>query len=263
MSIDIFQSAVLGLLQGIGEFLPVSSTAHLALAPYFFHWPDPGLSFDVALHLGTLIAVLSFFWKDWIMIFESVFKNQVQSYGKNTLWLIVIATIPGVLAGYFLENEAETFFRHPLLIASMLFFAGLILYLADKGGRKEIKMDGINLRRSLVIGLAQAVAIIPGVSRAGATITAGLFEGLDRKSAARFSFLLSTPIIFGAVVLKLPYLVACGLNAKIILGVVTSAISGYLAIKYLIKFVENSSYKIFFWYRFVLATIIVCFYLFK
>jgi undecaprenyl-diphosphatase len=262
---SIFQSMVLGLVQGFGEFLPISSTAHLTIVPYFFHWKDPGLSFDVALHLGTLIAVMAYFWREWIEIFKLAFKNNFQFpisnnqkiYNKNILWLIIIATIPGVLTGYFLENKAETVFRNPLLIAFSLSFAGLILYLADKYAKQGEGMDGINLKKALVIGLSQAVAIIPGVSRAGATITAGLFMGLDRKSAARFSFLLSTPIIFGAVVLKLPYLVSGGVSAGIIVGILASAASGYLAIKYLIKFLENSSYKIFFWYRLVLAAVIV------
>jgi undecaprenyl-diphosphatase len=272
---EIIQSIILGILQGAGEFLPISSTAHLALAPYFFHWQDPGLSFDVALHFGTLIAVVGFFWKDWIMIFELAFKKQVQSsrlptpgtggqakfkfqsYGKNTLWLIVIATIPGVLAGYFFENKAETVFRNPLLIALALAVAGLILYLADRYVKQDEGMEGINLKKALIVGLSQAVAIIPGVSRSGATITAGLFAGLNRESAARFSFLLSTPIIFGAVALKLPDLLQSGLSPGIIFGILASAVSGYLAIKYLIQFIEKSSYKLFFWYRLVLAGVIV------
>ncbi|HEX7586096.1 MAG TPA: undecaprenyl-diphosphatase UppP [Patescibacteria group bacterium] len=266
MNSGIFQSFVLGIIQGLGEFLPISSTAHLAIVPYFFHWKDPGLSFDVALHIGTLIAVVAYFWKEWIMIFELAFKKQVQnskfkvqSYGKNTLWLIVIATVPGVLAGYFLEKDAETIFRNPLLIAFALAFAGLILYLADKYAKQGEGMEGINLKKALVVGLSQAVAIVPGVSRSGATITAGLFTGLDRKSAARFSFLLSTPIIFGAVALKLPYLWQRGLNPSMIIGILSSTVSGYLAIKYLIKFLENYSYKIFFWYRIFLAVAIILF----
>jgi len=264
MDINIFQSAILGILQGAGEFLPISSTAHLTLAPYFFHWKDPGLSFDVALHLGTLIAVVGYFWRDWMEIFKLTLENLSQKskvknkkYGSNILYFIILATIPGVLAGYFLENKAETVFRNPSLIASALALAGVILYLADRYAKQEQGTEGINLKKSLVIGLAQAVAIIPGISRSGATITAGLFTGLDRKSAARFSFLLSTPIIFGAVALKLPQLLAGRVDAGIIVGVLTSALSGYLAIKYLLKFVENSSYKVFVWYRLVLALAII------
>jgi undecaprenyl-diphosphatase len=148
-----------------------------------------------------------------------------------------------------------------LLIALALALAGFILFLADRYGKQKINMDEINLKKSLVIGLSQAVAIIPGVSRAGATITAGLFTGLDRKSAARFSFLLSTPIIFGAVVLKLPYLLQSGLNPSVIIGILTSAVSGYFSIKYLIKFIEGHSYRIFFYYRLILAFLIVFSYL--
>ena len=139
MPCDIFQSIILGIVQGLGEFLPISSTAHLVLAPYFFDWKDPGLSFDVALHTGTLIAVLVYFWRDWVAIFKLVFESKAQSskleaesYGKNILWLLVIATIPGVLAGYFLEAKTETIFRNPIVIALTLAIFGLILYLVDK-----------------------------------------------------------------------------------------------------------------------------------
>ncbi len=292
MSDEIFQSIVLGVVQGLGEFLPISSTAHLILTPYFFGWRDPGLSFDVALHLGTLIAVLMFFYADWIVIFKSAlntikrFNNfndpekirQVENlpdknsythisdrryvYNEKLLWFLIIATIPGVLAGYFLEAKAETIFRSPLIIALTLSLIGLLLYVADKKAKKIKNLQSISRGEALIIGAAQALAIIPGVSRSGATITAGLFLGLDRTSAARFSFLLSTPIIFGAAILKIPELLQQGITVPIILGILTSAASGYLAIKYLLKFVEKSSYAIFFWYRLALAFIIVYYYFF-
>lgn len=265
---DLVQPIILGIVQGLGEFLPISSTAHLILAPYFFHWPDPGLSFDVALHFGTLIAVLVYFWRDWIDIFKLIFKNKVQSekfnpakagqnYGNNILWLIIIATIPGVLAGYFLENKAETVFRNPLIIAFTLSAFGLILFLADKYIEHKKDIEKLTIKDAIFIGISQAIAIIPGVSRSGATITSGLWRGLDRKSAARFSFLLSTPIIFGATILKLPELLKSGIDLKIILGVFFSAISGYLAIKYLLKFIEITGYRIFFWYRVLIALLIM------
>ncbi|SRR3989339_1231690 len=267
---EALQAIILGLVQGLGEFLPISSTAHLILAPYFFGWKDPGLAFDVALHLGTLIAVLAYFWKDWIEIFELAFKNQIPNtksqipnYGKNILWLLAVATIPGVLAGYFLEAKAETIFRSPLLIAEMLFLAGLVLYLADKYLQHRKNLGQVSWKDALIIGLSQAVAIIPGVSRSGATITAGLWLGLSRQSAARFSFLLSTPIILGATVFKLPELLQSGINWPIILGVVVSALSGYLAIKYLLLLIEKIGYKIFFWYRLVLAILISVIYFLK
>jgi len=267
MGISIGHSIILGLVQGLGEFLPISSSAHLVLAPWFLGFSDPGLAFDAVLHLGTLIAVLLYFWKDWVIIFKQIFKNETKSeelkannYGKNTLWFLVLATIPGALVGYFFEPQAETVFRNPLLIAFTLSFVGLVLYLADKYAKHTKKINQIGWKESLTIGLSQALAIIPGVSRSGATITVGLFSGLSRVSAARFSFLLSTPIILGAAVFKLPDLLNQGLTLSFWIGLLVSAISGYLAIKYLIKFVEKTSYKIFFWYRLGLAILIVIFY---
>jgi undecaprenyl-diphosphatase len=266
---EILEYLFLGLVQGLGEFLPISSTAHLILVPYFFGWQDPGLAFDVALHLGTLIAVVSFFWKDWLNIFKLALENkskiqfdQKNDFNEKTLWLLVLATLPGILAGYFLEARAETIFRSPLIIAATLFSLGLVLYLADKYLQHKKSIKQINWKDVLVIGFSQAVAIIPGVSRSGATITAGLFLGLSRQSAARFSFLLSTPIILGATIFKLPELFQSGINWAIILGVLVSAISGYLAIKYLLLFIEKIGYGIFFWYRTLLALAIVLFQIF-
>jgi undecaprenyl-diphosphatase len=272
---SIIQSIILGIMQGAGEFLPISSTAHLIIIPYLFHWPDPGLSFDVALHLGTLIALVAFFWKDWMEILfnfqYSVFNtlgiksNKIPSaryYIQNSslLWLIIIATIPGVIFGLLLESKAEAAFRNPLLIAFTLGFVGLILFLADKYLTHKRTIKELNWKDSLLIGISQAIAIIPGVSRSGATITTGLWRGLSRVDAARFSFLLSMPIIFGAAVLKLPRLFSHGLSLELFLGILFSAISGYLAIKYLLKFVERSSYRVFFWYRLGLALLIVIVY---
>ncbi|MDD5489920.1 MAG: undecaprenyl-diphosphatase UppP [Candidatus Moranbacteria bacterium] len=266
---NIFHSVILGLVQGAGEFLPISSSAHLILAPWLFHFLDPGLSFDVALHFGTLIAVVLYFYRDWLYIFKiTLLKSQIpnlksQIYGKNILYFLILATIPGVLAGYFLESEAETIFRSPILIAITLSVVGLVLYLVDKYHAHRKKMDQITWIDSLWIGLSQAVAIVPGVSRSGATITTGLVMGLNRQSAARFSFLLSTPIIFGAAVVKLPHLIQNGLDNFLIIGMLSAAVSGYLAIKYLLKFVERASYAIFFWYRLALALLIMAVYFFR
>ncbi|OGI17447.1 MAG: undecaprenyl-diphosphatase UppP [Candidatus Moranbacteria bacterium RIFCSPHIGHO2_02_FULL_40_12b] len=269
---DIFQSIILGIAQGLGEFLPISSTAHLILLPKFFGWKDPGLSFDVALHAGTLVAVVSYFYKDWIMILKLAVQNKpttnnlqltTREYDRNILWLLVIATIPGVLAGYFLEEQAETIFRNPLVIAFTLAFAGLVLYLADKFLKHNKNIKNLNLKDSIIIGLLQALAIIPGVSRSGATIIGGLWKGLDREEAARFSFLLSTPIILGATVNQFPDFFRNGMDLKIILGILFSAVSGYLAIKYLLKFIHRVGYGVFFWYRLALAAVIAVIYLYK
>lgn len=263
----IIQSIIFGAIQGLGEFLPISSTAHLVLVPYFTGWVDPGLSFDIALHVGTLVAVLTFFYKDWINIFTSAFinlkKDGVKSFQKELLFLLIIGTIPGVFFGLLFEDKAETIFRSPLIIASALIAAGALLYWADKKYKGDKELKDVTLKDSLLIGLFQAIAIIPGVSRSGITITAGLFKGFNRANAARFSFLLSTPIIMGSAILKLPELINTGINISLVTGIMASAISGYLAIKYLLKFLEKYGYEIFFWYRLVLGLVIVLFYVLK
>lgn len=265
---EIFQTIILGIVQGAGEFLPISSTAHLVLVPYLFSWKDPGLSFDVALHLGTLLAIIIYFWKDWLEIFKlgasslKLMKYESDSYlnNKNIFWLIVVATIPGAIAGFLLEEKAETIFRNPLIISLALILVGLVLFLTDKYAKHRKEIRDVNVKDSVIIGISQAVAIIPGVSRSGATITSGLAMGLNRKDAARFSFLLSAPIILGASVFKLPELFSEKISLFTIVGIVFSFGSGYLAIKYLLKFVEKSSYQVFFWYRLVLAAVIGIFY---
>ncbi len=262
---NIFQSIILGLVQGLGEFLPISSSGHLVITPWILNFSDPGLAFDVALHTGTLLAVLVYFWKDWKKIFMLAFlgkEKENSDYDKNILWLLTVATIPGILAGVFLERAAETLFRNPLLIAFTLLFFGLLLFVFDKYSPKEKSIKNIKLSDAVVIGLSQALAIVPGVSRSGITITTALSRGFERVASARFSFLLATPIIFGATVYKLPELLQREITIEFWVGVFVSALSGYLAIKYLIKFVEKVSYKIFFWYRLVLAFLIVGFYLF-
>ena len=264
---DIFQSIILGIVQGLGEFLPISSTAHLILAPYFFGWQDPGLSFDVALHVGTLIAVVAFFWKDWINIFSLAFKNESkvhqfhqENYSKNILWLLIIASVPGAIFGFLLDDYAEQAFRSPLIIAFTLSVVGLTLYLVDKYATHNKDIKNISIKDAIFIGLSQAIAIIPGVSRSGATMTTGLALGLSREQAARFSFLLSTPIILGAAIVKVPHLLQTGITAPIILGIIAAAASGYLAIKYMLRFIQKVGYAPFFWYRLSLALIIVAVY---
>lgn len=257
---DLIQSITLGIVQGLGEFLPISSTAHLILVPFFTGWEDPGLAFDVAMHAGTLLAVIIYFWRDWLEIFRLAFlgKNyKSEKYNSNIFWLLVIGTIPGALIGFFLEDLVDGIFRNPYLIAFTLSLFGLILFLLDKYASHKRNLDKISLKDVLIIGFAQAVAVVPGVSRSGATISAGLALGLSRVSAARFSFLLSTPIIFGATLSQVPDLIKGGIDFALTVGIIFSALSGYLAIKYLIKFVENYGYKFFFWYRLLLALVII------
>lgn len=260
---DLTQAIVLGLVQGLGEFLPISSSAHLVLAPWLFGWQDPGLAFDVALHFGTLVAIVLYFIKDWIVIICAGFglggfaeRHFDRHYSGKLLWLLILATIPGVLAGFSLEDYAESTFRAPLLIAATLSVVGFLLFLADKRLHPEKGLDDIGWKQTLIIGIAQAFAIIPGVSRAGATITAALCLKVDRVSAARFSFFMSTPIIFGAVILKTKAFLAAGPGWIEAVGVIAATVSGYCAIAGLIRFVNKVSYRIFFWYRLALALLI-------
>ena len=271
---SIFKAIVLGILQGLGEFLPISSTAHLILAPWFFGWSDPGLSFDVALHVGTLIAVLVYFYKDWLSIIsnfqfpisnkilnpKSKFSEEIK-YPKSMLLLIIIASIPGAIFGMLFDSKAEAAFRNPLLIAFTLGVVGLILFLVDKYAAHRKELGKMTKLDAFWIGLSQAVAIIPGVSRSGATMTTGLFLGLSRQQAARFSFLLSTPIIFGAAIVKVPHLLKAGINTPILFGILASAITGYFAIKYMLRFIQKVGYAPFFWYRLALAVVVVIVYL--
>ncbi|MFO7806808.1 MAG: undecaprenyl-diphosphatase UppP [Candidatus Moraniibacteriota bacterium] len=255
---DITQSLILGIIQGITEFLPISSSGHLVLTPWIFDWKDHGLAFDVALHFGTLLAVVAFFWRDWINIFAAALTGKKKGdFNRKYLWILVLATIPGVAAGFFLNDLAESFFRSPLVVAFTLSFFGLALFLADKFFKKKKHFGKINFKDGLMIGLAQAVAIVPGTSRSGITMTVGLMLGLTRKSAAKFSFLMATPIIFGASVYKAGDFINKGISAVDIIGILAAFVSGYLAIAGMLKFIEKVGYHWFFYYRFLLAALIV------
>lgn len=246
----VFQAFILGLAQGLGEFLPISSSAHLILIPWALRWPDPGLTFDVALHVGTLLAVVAFFWRDWLTLISHGLRGTKTREGR-LFWSLVVASIPGALAGIALESWAETVFRSPLIIGAMLIIMGLVLHLADRAAARS-KQDGhVSFGQSLVIGLSQALAIIPGVSRSGITISTGAFVGLTREDAARFSFLLSTPIIFGAGLLKLRHLVGTpgAINLPFLVGVGTSAVVGFLVIGLLLRWLRRNSFRPFVWYR--------------
>lgn len=255
---DIFQSVVLGLVQGLGEFLPISSSAHLVLVPWLFGWKDPGLTFDIALHAGTLIAVVLYFWRDWLNLISKGLTKPKEREGK-LFWYLVLATIPGAAFGYLLEHKAETVFRNPVLIAFMLIILGALLYFADRKSKKQIDLKHISLRISFLIGLSQALAIIPGVSRSGITMTAALALGMTREGAARFSFLLSAPIIFGAAVIKIPKIIAnpSVIDAPFIVGMAVACISGLAAIGFLLRYVQTKTFLPFVWYRFILGAVVV------
>lgn len=254
----IIEAVISGLVQGLGEFLPISSSAHLVLVPWLFRWNDPGLTFDIALHFGTLIAVAIYFWRDWLRLLSKGFTD-VKCADGRIFWYLVLATIPGASIGFLLEKHAETIFRNPLLIAGMLITLGIILFWADRRGSKQIDVAHISLRTSFLIGLSQALAIIPGVSRSGITMTTALLLGMTREGAARFSFLLSAPIIFGAAVAKLPYLISHPqtITGNFIIGMIVAFASGIASIGFLLRYVQTKTFLPFVWYRFILGAVVI------
>jgi undecaprenyl-diphosphatase len=248
----------MGALQGLGEFLPISSSAHLVLAPWLFRWEDPGLTFDIALHFGTLIAVVIYFWKDWLNLIHKGFTQAGGTEGR-LFWLLFFATIPGALVGYLLEHKAETVFRNPVLIAVMLIAMGAVLYWADRRGAKRTELSGIKFGQGMLIGLLQALAIIPGVSRSGITMATALMLGLTREASTRFSFLLSAPIIFGAAAIKVPFIIHNPqvVTIEFITGMAVSCITGLASIGFLLRFVVTNNFLPFAWYRFGLGLIVI------
>jgi undecaprenyl-diphosphatase len=255
-----FQALIYGIVQGLTEFLPVSSTAHLILLPWVAGWPDPGLSFDVALHLGTLIALLIYFRADWFALISSalgIIRGRTQAPDARMAMQIVVATIPGAIAGALFEHKVEDALRAPQLIALMLIAMALVLAAAEVMGRRKKSLDEISWGDAITVGVAQAFAIIPGVSRSGVTITAGLFRGLKRDTAARFSFYLSTPIIAGAVAKRSLEIVKAGATIEqltpFIIGILASGIVGYLAIAFLMRYLQTRTTYVFVYYRIALG----------
>lgn len=262
---NFLHAIFLGLLQGATEFLPISSSGHLALVEHYFGIEEAGLTFDVALHLGTLLGVMVYFRRDLMMMLTAVvlpgkLGEDLKDH-RLLAFYICLGTMPAVIAGYFLKDAAETVFRSPYLIAGSLAGAGVLLLLADKMGKHLRSIKSIGLIDVAVIGLSQAFALMPGVSRSGITMTAGLVRGLNRMSAARFSFLLSVPIIFGAGVYNLPDIInqgsEPGQQGFYLAGFIAAALSGYFVIAFLLRFVQSHSFAVFAYYRFVLAGLVL------
>jgi undecaprenyl-diphosphatase len=257
-----FQALVLGLVQGLSEFLPISSSAHLALTPWFFGWQDPGLAFDVALHVGTLVAVAWYFRREWFALARSaiaiVRQREVRTTEEWRLVFLIVATIPAAIAGLTVEDLAETAFRSPRLIAINLMVMGIILWLVDRQARRDRPLESMKLRDAVTVGFIQCLALLPGVSRSGSTITGSRLLGFDRQSAAVFSFLMSFPVTFAAAVLKAPEAFTPGTQAStILIGIAAAAVSSWLAIAVLLRFVSRHSFGVFALYRLVLGVIIL------
>jgi len=291
----VYQAIVLAIVQGLTEFLPVSSTAHLWVVPWLLKWNDPGLTFDVALHAGTLAAVLLYFWRYWLEMIKLVLglsdskpaappappPPQVQGPYRSALiqkppaagsmamvgenrplfWFLVIATIPGGIAGWLFERAADEQLRSPFVIGTALIVVGLLMGVSERVGRGDLSLEQVGLLDSIVVGLAQAFAVIPGVSRSGSTMTAGLFRRMNRETAARFSFLLSTPLIAGACLKKGLEIHHSGMPANMrmpfLLGTIVSAVVGYAVIAVLMRYLERRTFTVFVVYRVILGVVLL------
>jgi len=260
------QAIVLGAVQGLTEFLPVSSSAHLIVVPWLLGWPDQGLTFDVVLHAGTLIAILSFFWRDWLNMLSVILAprkvpEHERTRGKNVLILIVLATLPAAVIGFLAEKTVESTLRSPFVLSVTLIGVAILLWLAEKIARLQKEMHQLSIRDAMSIGLAQALALVPGTSRSGITIAVGLFRGLTRETAARFSFLLSGPIIAGAGLKKLIDLCRTGVSENemlpMTLGFLSSLLFGYFTIKFLMSYLQRNTLRIFILYRIALGILIL------
>jgi len=260
---NLFWAIFMGVVQGITEFFPVSSSAHLTLIPWIFKVPDPGLSFDIALHAGTLFAIVFALKDDWQKIAKAFFQKN-NSFEKKLVWLLAITTIPGVIAGYFLESQAESTFRNPLIIAATLVTFGLVLYYIDKKVTKFEPIEIMTPKKAAMVGLSQALAIVPGVSRSGATITGGRAVGLSRQAAAKYSFLAALPIIFGATIYGLRDVPTSDIfSINWIAGFIAALISSFWAIRFLLRYLKSNNFNAFIIYRFALAAFVLILYLIR
>ncbi len=262
---DWLQVVVLAVVQGITEFLPISSSAHLILVPHFAGWPDQGLAFDMAVHLGTLAAVVHYFRAELRALtndFASSILQRVSVGDSRLAWGVAIGTLPAALAGLFLAPTIETTLRSPYIIPATTIGYGLLLGLADRIGRRAHCESSLTITHAFLIGCAQALALIPGTSRSGITMTAGLFLGLDRKAAARFSFLLSVPVTAMAVGYEAMKLVTRPEYvdwSMFFLGAVASAITGWLAIEFLLRFIQRIGMWPYVIYRVILGIVVLVF----
>ncbi len=270
--IQLYQAVLLAIVQGLTEFLPVSSTAHLILFPWLFRWPEPGLAFDVALHAGTLLAVVLFFLRTWIELTLAGLGFHLPRHAPATevqrlrrlFWYLAAGTVPAALVGFFFEHQIEELLRKPIPIAVSMIAVGVLMWWSEVVARLDRGIEAVNLGDSLYVGAGQALALVPGVSRSGITIIAGLFRGMTRETSARFSFLLSTPIIAGAAAKELPKLLRLRQSGALDLPMSTLAISicvsavvGYLGIAFFLRYLQTRTLKIFVYYRIAFGIVIL------
>lgn len=256
---NVFDAVFLGILQGITEFLPVSSSGHLVLAEYFLGLKGTSLAFDVTLHLGTLLAVLAFFYRDWTGMLMSLMPGNHACRDRKLLLYLIAGTVPGAAAGFLLEHAVSTYLRSPWVVVCTLAGVAVLLGLAESMARLEKALLSIRLPDAILIGISQAMAIVPGVSRSGITMTCGLLRGFSREAAARFSFLLSAPIIAGAGLyegLKLLKYGGADISLNFLWGFIASAVSGYLVIAFLMNYLKTHTFYPFVIYRLLVAAVV-------
>ncbi len=268
--LPLYQVIVLAVVQSLTEFLPISSTAHLTVLPRLLGWDNPqlnSLDFDIALHFGTLAAVVVYFFRDWLQIIAGGFGiryGRESDLGRNRalLWYLVIATIPVGVLGYLFKEQAETTWRNSYVIGTMLITVGVVIYLAERFGRGKRDLATLSLADAGIIGASQALAIIPGVSRSGITISTGLFRNINREAAARFSFLLSTPALAGAAFKAFHDLhksggLAPGMELPFAVGVVVSAVTGFIVIAFFLRYLRTHTLTFFVYYRILFGIIVI------
>ena len=264
----LFQAIVLGIVQGLTEFLPISSTAHLILVPWLLGWKDPGLAFDVALHVGTLAAVLIYFFRDWMQILAQGLGIHTEGdpalkRNQGLLWLMIAATIPIGVFGFLFQHQAEGAWRTPNIIGAMMIAVGGFLWWADRVGRKQKDLGHVNFLDAMSVGFAQVLSIVPGTSRSGVTIAAGLLRNLDRPTAARFSFLLSTPAIGAAAakdfydLMKHAGGIPPDMRTAFLVGIAVSGITGCLVIQLFMNYLRRGTLTFFVAYRVIFGIIII------
>ena len=244
---DLVQAIILGIIQGATEFIPVSSSGHLVLVPWLLGWEPPGLVFDTVVHWGTLVAVLAYFWRDWWNLITAwlsgLFRWDWRDPNARLMWLILVGSIPAVVIGFLLEDFFESLFGQPVWVSVFMLVTAGLLASAEWLGKKTRDLDNLRWSDALIVGLGQAAAIAPGISRSGATISVGLYRGVKRAAAARFSFLLGTPIILGAGFLKITDLFsvpnAMAQVPSLVAGFLTAAVVGYLCIWFLLRYLQR------------------------
>ncbi len=260
---SILQALILGIVQGLTELLPISSSAHLYIIPWVLGWTNSATfneafeAFDVALHAGTLLAIVLFFFKDWIKLIVGGYKQVVKkekTFEGKMFWYLVIATIPGGAIGFLLDKFLEDALTTPIIIGIALIVMGIILYVVDKYSKSEVEYKDMTFKQTFLIGLSQALAFIPGVSRSGVTMTTGRLLGIKRESVAKYSFLLSTPIVAGATLYKLKDFVV---SVPFFVGILASFVVGVLVIKFLMNYLKKGSFKGFAIYRVIVGIAII------